>query len=889
MNGRFRVFLLFSLSLAFFCGCISQTRTPYHEISLTEESGRDLDFFWPLYMGDGRAHYALWPLIKKSPGCFAALPFYNYDHGIHDIGLIATLSTKTNESRLFPVWFQDSDGWLLFPLAYYFSDAHRCAQGCAPFDCVSMGSPFLFNYIKGGDNSFVQSLLYFSSLSPEKTHVGVVPFFSYYSEKDKEDYSLWTPLYRRGVETNVRSSVSTSEVTTTRDAWARNSFFSLYGSTHHQRWVGTKEHPRATLTDDESRAWTFPFYWNWENHLTGKRSDLLLPFCFRTIDGRDAPGTWATPLFGWGADKSWWYALNVGRYHSARWCLPFAYWNFKTASDGSAQRNLWTALGYLNTTRLAVGETKVRSWGVGPLLPILANGDEREINLLGGLLWSHRDTPLNRPNMKYSRDTAERCAICGPRNTDKRYEASRSNLLLGALYGHKLHREYETASLFEHRPIYVEKQEHDIGLLLWQQSTSTLYGAESLPEGAIYPAKTGYDYSLLGGLWSSEDYRWQCVERYSRAESCRAARHSPAYDYRRLKSEKRTTEHNYGWILWKDEAVAERDGAQNQRLATAFRTPLFGWGSTHYRTASGETFDGGDRFSLLLGLYNSETAICYGDYDNLNPMQCETQTIDQEKRLLWSMLWDWEHETEIALSPNAGYKDLNPETPECERRISGESHAFLRLLWNCSDTNYSHVRHGQSTTRYVDRALLLGGLLYRDESCIRHEFSYCTEPKCREEDRYCSNVLRREVTTTYEQFSLLGLLTYRDFEDTLVYERGDPETLKVDLYKDNFRVLLGIPYKRSRMRDGTIKRSSLFGLLFDQEVAPAKQTSTLGLLGFLYRHNRHADGTREQLIFPFIRTTANDSSETWSASILGNFLKVERLPNGETDWTLLWL
>ena len=292
---------------------------------------------------------------------------------------------------------------------------------------------------------------------------------------------------------------------------------------------------------------------------------------------------------------------------------------------------------------------------------------------------------------------------------------------------------------------------------------------------------------------------------------------------------------------------------------------------------------------MLLGLYNSETEISYDDYDNLNPMQCETQTIEQEKCLLWSMLWDWEHETEIALSPNAGYKDLNPETPECERYISEESHAFLRLLWNSSDTNYSHSYHGQSTNRGADHGLLLGGLLYRDELHTNHEFSYCTEPKCREEDSYCTNVLRREVTTTYEQFSLLGILAYRDFKDTLIYERGEPETLKVDIYKDNFRVLLGIPYKSSRTRDGTVKRSSLFGLLFDQEVAPAKQISTLGLLGFLYRHNRHADGTREQLIFPFIRTTVNDTSESWSASFLGNFLKVERLPNGETDWTLLWL
>jgi hypothetical protein len=150
-------------------------------------------------------------------------------------------------------------------------------------------------------------------------------------------------------------------------------------------------------------------------------------------------------------------------------------------------------------------------------------------------------------------------------------------------------------------------------------------------------------------------------------------------------------------------------------------------------------------------------------------------------------------------------------------------------------------------------------------------------------------VLRREETTTYEQFSLLGLLTLRDFEDTRIYERGDPETLKVDIYKDHFRVLLGIPYISERSRDGTVKRRGLFGLLFDQELSPAQKTSTFGVLGFLYRHNHHADNTREHLIFPFIRATSNDTTHAWSASFLGKFFKVERLPNGEMEWTLLWL
>ena len=109
-------------------GCLSQERTPYHEIALTGAEAQETSFYWPLYMGDGRAHYALWPIFNQSPGCFAVLPFYNYDHGIHDVALLATRSTQTNESRLFPVWYQNPRGWLLFPLRITSNLIRGCLQ-----------------------------------------------------------------------------------------------------------------------------------------------------------------------------------------------------------------------------------------------------------------------------------------------------------------------------------------------------------------------------------------------------------------------------------------------------------------------------------------------------------------------------------------------------------------------------------------------------------------------------------------------------------------------------------------------------------------------------------------------------------------------------------------
>lgn len=67
------------------CGCLSKARTPYNEVGLfggeatpsataTMETSVTLPELktpprktlnlWPLYIGDGRAHYVAWPFVK---------------------------------------------------------------------------------------------------------------------------------------------------------------------------------------------------------------------------------------------------------------------------------------------------------------------------------------------------------------------------------------------------------------------------------------------------------------------------------------------------------------------------------------------------------------------------------------------------------------------------------------------------------------------------------------------------------------------------------------------------------------------------------------------------------------------------------------------------------
>ncbi len=80
------------------CGCLTTERTPYNEVDfLAETSSEQMVNAWPFYNGNGVVNYVAWPFIKWSPGCFAALPFYNYDHGIHDFCLLGTAVPEKGE------------------------------------------------------------------------------------------------------------------------------------------------------------------------------------------------------------------------------------------------------------------------------------------------------------------------------------------------------------------------------------------------------------------------------------------------------------------------------------------------------------------------------------------------------------------------------------------------------------------------------------------------------------------------------------------------------------------------------------------------------------------------------------------------------------------------
>lgn len=141
--GMKAIWICLTAAMVALCGCLQKARTPFNEVSIFgDDSANELEKaptvenYWPLYLSDGRASYWMWPIIKSSPGCFAVQPAYNYDHGIHDILWFITLSPRSGEYRVWPLFYRCPTWWMFAPFAYAADE----------MDYESAGSPFLFNW-----------------------------------------------------------------------------------------------------------------------------------------------------------------------------------------------------------------------------------------------------------------------------------------------------------------------------------------------------------------------------------------------------------------------------------------------------------------------------------------------------------------------------------------------------------------------------------------------------------------------------------------------------------------------------------------------------------------------------------------------------------------------
>lgn len=175
------------------------------------------------------------------------------------------------------------------------------------------------------------------------------------------------------------------------------------------------------------------------------------------------------------------------------------------------------------------------------------------------------------------------------------------------------------------------------------------------------------------------------------------------------------------------------------------------------------------------------------------------------------------------------------------------------------------------------------GLLFSHD---RNAFDF-TVPDCR-----TPNVMERRRQDNAETTLLCGLLYSHKREDTQKW-RWDgafrqPEQPLEETFRDDTYVLTPLVYIAERQRDGSFGRRLILGLLFDQTHKTANDTETFGILGYLYRFNHYADGTRSRTLFPFLNLTTHDDSPDWTFSFLHKLFRIERTAEG-TRWWLFWL
>ncbi len=831
-----------TLSLLFFAGCLTKSRTPYNEVSLFSEEptseattdaksqelatmqGKTINL-WPFYIGNGRAHYVLWPFIKKSPGCFAILPVYNYDHGIHDIALICTLSPESGEYRLWPLFYRSPKWWMFLPFAYAYDEGFGC--------------PLLFNI----NEDFNSILNFFWG----KNNWSLFPF-AFYNTYKNDNYSFRSLLYCQGRHTygdwttrnySALLSLFLTKIETNAKTNARNV---------HQWLIPFWFRGYDAPDGEDKQRWhhnVFPLYWSWgrETGYTPYSNTLFIPLFFKSTFGEKGSRL-CTPLVGYGKDAerraAWWYFLNVGaaesdiehqrymgevyddkgehtrtlytpyrRHESAAWALPF--W-FHSETEGISA-STWTPLSYACTTT-DNSTLKVGPLGLGFPFSAKRSVDDEETFFF----------PVTRRQRWYTTSALtgekERYAPCG----------TEWKLLNGLLY------EYKTSQRLPLGPLPPDIAKH-----LYTREGRTWHlpllrlGAKDWTDWRdnLYPEDTSTwrGYGLLT-TYEKKRYRPPVCKDFRR---CHDKYSYGPYD---------ATTHTWGYSA----------------LLTSCDKTVY----TDYAEPE-DSYESTDRGLLLNAIHWGSNTLGARNFS-----------------LGWSLIADYEKDVwDSKTSSNTSFTLLP-----------------LGLLWETD--NY------KTTTSSSEEHDLLWSLLYcydrcqykerKSEKCWKASHARdCTKTSC-STDHHAEQCRITTRSDTLDHRILLGILWLHEIADRQEWHADQAlacdDVMKTkpseDSYVNQIYTLLGLAYYRNTQRDGSYASRSLLGLLYDHTENVSDNTETLGILGYLYRYNRYADGSKSHTIFPFITYEEDAPAETTSVSFLYKLFRHEKTPEGRNIW-LLWI
>lgn len=148
------------------------------------------------------------------------------------------------------------------------------------------------------------------------------------------------------------------------------------------------------------------------------------------------------------------------------------------------------------------------------------------------------------------------------------------------------------------------------------------------------------------------------------------------------------------------------------------------------------------------------------------------------------------------------------------------------------------------------------------------------------------------------QASLCGLLFLRDrmtFQEWRVPLEGEgpsaADLTPVNLIVSEGRSLIAAPlgtYVSSTWDDGSFSNCVLFGLLYRHDYSvPKAGAEARRVLWWLYRSDRHPNGSIERFLLPGFTLSTHERNDDWAFSLFGGFVGVSSVA-GERDWRFLW-
>ncbi len=930
------------------CGCLSAKRQPYNEtLALSNVSAEDAVNLWPFYNGNGTVNYVAWPFVKWSPGCFAVMPLYNYDHGIHDLAVIASAVPEDGEYRLWPVFFRSPKVFYAFP---------------------------------------------FGKLSEDEFFVAPLTYWDY--GKGSPNYTFISPFYSQSYEERDLGTASHGVFQSYGPLW-------LSGYTSHY----TQVKGSADRTRIEWKRYAFPLWWQ---RVSSENSrNLLFPFFCVTRD--DVHQKVITPVGGWGdsAESFYWYCLNAGykrrQNQTHFWVFPFFF-----ASGNETHQDMYVPILFRWSRKpdayawhcLNVGYSRTGDQQESFFLPIWRQWTDADSSnqLCLPLYYAYRDqvrrsvfTPFMGWSATNNDDAAYWYALnvgCARKGEELRSWAyplwwswrkgdASSQLLLPIYYAYRYGDTHQlNTPLFGWG--YLKDKSYWYGLNMGAAKSAEESRAWFLPLWFRYARadKETHTWTPLSDscTWLDES-GWRCFRLNVGALGVvpfpYAAEHQAAFDRVSV------------FPLFEQKTTYYTDTRDNTTMRygarMTYQRSLFGllsnWKRHHglpqvqdYPLPLNDYQQGHD-FSLLKGFVRHTNLASYDDKNSL---------VNHMRYMFGWFLYDYDKNT------SKNYADTNIFTPlwswdtlvrggDCTKRDLGflfdsfswswsqdrsnqevfnRYSALYGALWQGAFDSNGYVSHSSlfsllygydsNPAKNELKTKLLLGLLYSREKdahindrVVLTPFVYRNKTvtgdngttrefatpfvswkheqagqKSSREFRFLHGVLGRWEKSSdgfSEHSALLGTLYLhesspkRTFNAVLLsllfgYEKTDEKTQYAVLTPFGYNVekesngtkrysfLTPLVYGFEREANGSFRQKSLLGILSDASFDTEKQVGSFGILGYIYRFNLYGDKTRVQTFFPFVQHTSNPETGKRSVSFLHKFIRYESTPTDSHFW-----